>query len=201
LLAAVVMDFVYAAGQTPLNPDEAGGLKPQHITTHAQLNEWEQHNIVAGQRWGFRAARRRKVLEEAFIRELHKRMFDQTWVWAGTFRTTDKTIGRPWEQIGMRLNQLLANVEWQIANQAGAPDAIAVQFHRELVWIHPFPNGNGRHARLATDILIEQLGNKRFSWGANADLVAQGNTRTRYIEALRAADQGNYQPLLHFARS
>ena len=160
----------------------------------------EQHNILLGQRWGFRAAKRRKVLEEAFVRELHKRMFDRTWTWAGTFRTTDKTIGRPWEQIGLRLNQLLANVDWKVSNATAAPDEIAVQFHRELVWIHPFPNGNGRHARLLTDILIEQLGKERFSWGADADLVAQGAARTRYIDALRAADQGNHAPLLEFAR-
>lgn len=194
------MEFVYVAGQTPLDPDEAGGLKPQHITTQAQLNEWEQHNILQGQRWGFRAAKKRKVLEEAFVRELHRRMFNNTWMWAGTFRNSDKSIGRPWEQIGQSLNQLLGNVDWQISNEAAAPDEIAVRFHRDLVWIHPFPNGNGRHARLLTDILIEQLGRKRFSWGANADLIADGAPRARYIEALRAADQGNYAPLIEFAR-
>ncbi len=195
------MEFVYAAGQTPLDPDEAAGLKPKHITTQAQLNEWEQQNIVQGQRWVFRAAKKRKVLEEAFVRDLHKHMFSKTWTWAGTFRNSDKSIGMPWEQIGQRLNQLLGNVDWQISNAAGELDEIAVRFHRDLVWVHPFPNGNGRHARLLTDILIEQLGATRFSWGANADLAAHGATRARYIEALKSADQGNYAHLLEFARS
>ena len=38
-------------GATPLDPDEAAGLIPAHITQQAQLNEWEMANILAGERW------------------------------------------------------------------------------------------------------------------------------------------------------
>lgn len=194
------MEWTYVAGQTPLDPDEALGLIPEHITTQAQLNEWEQFNFFQGRRWALRAAGKAKLLDEGFVRELHRRMFNRTWKWAGTYRTSDKSIGSPWEQIGVRLNQLLGNVAWQIEHQSAPPDDIAVQFHRNLVWIHPFPNGNGRHARLLTDLLAVQLGRDPFTWGA-ADLVTQGPVRASYIAALQAADQGRYEPLLAFARS
>lgn len=189
-------------GQTPPDPDELAGLIPEHITTQAQLNEWEQANILRGQAWGLRHVKRgRKLLEEAFVRELHRRMFDQTWSWAGTFRNTDKSIGLPWEHIAQKLHQTLGNYQAQVEFKAFSPDELAIRFHRDLVWIHPFPNGNGRHARLMTDLLILQLGGERFKWGAKANLAAAGASRDEYIAALKEADKGQFARLLQFARS
>lgn len=185
-------------GQTPPDPDESAGLLPKHITTQAQLNQWEQLNILRAQRWATRY--RGELLDEVFLRELHKRMYGDTWAWAGTFRRTDKSIGVPWEQVGMRLRQLLDNQKHLIENRAYAIDESAVRFHRDLVWIHPFPNGNGRHARLMADLLVRRLGGTRFGWGAGS-LVTAGEARTQYICALRRADQGDYAPLLVFART
>ena len=45
------MEFQYIPGATPLDPDEAAALVPVHITTQADLNAWEQANIVLGDRW------------------------------------------------------------------------------------------------------------------------------------------------------
>ncbi len=84
-------------GTTPLDPDEAQGLIPTHITTLGELNEWEQVNIVRGERWGF-SRLKGDILLPAFVRELHRRMFDETWEWAGQYRTTDKNIGIAWRR-------------------------------------------------------------------------------------------------------
>jgi Fic-DOC domain mobile mystery protein B len=78
---------------------------------------------------------------------------------------------------------------------------VAVRLHHRLVVIHPWPNGNGRHARLLADIVMAARGGEALTWGAGADLVAVGDVRQRYIEAVRQADQGNIGPLLTFARS
>jgi len=59
------------------------------------------------------------------------------------------------------------------------------RFDHRLVSIHPFPNGNGRHARLIADGLIEQLGAPRFSWGGSSYLVEASTLRQRYIAALQ----------------
>jgi Fic-DOC domain mobile mystery protein B len=80
------------------------------------------------------------------------------------------------------------------------PDEIAALFHHRLVWIHPYANGNGRHARLATDLLLVSLSRDRFSWGSE-NLADPGETRERYITALREADKHNIRPLLEFVRS
>ena len=78
-------------------------------------------------------------------------------------------------------------------------DEIAARFHHRLVAIHPFPNGNGRHSRLMTDLLLIKAGLEPFTWGAD-DLVAAGAVRTRYIDALRQADKRNYSLLMDFVR-
>ena len=87
------MEFQYTLGATPLDPDEAAGLLPLHITTQADLNAWEQANIVLGDRWAARQ-KKRDLLDEGFVRDLHRQMFDKTWQWAGTFRQTCGLSGR-----------------------------------------------------------------------------------------------------------
>lgn len=128
-------------------------------------------------------------------------MFGKTWRWAGTYRTSDKNIGADWRQIRQKLPNLLADIAYQVEHNVASPDAIAVGFHHRLVSIHPFPNGNGRHARLMADVLIEQLGQPRFSWGGHDSPVDASTLRSDYISALRLADRGNLDALLAFARA
>ena len=188
----------YAPGATPLDADELASLIPGHITTQGELNEWEQLNIVQGDTWARK--QRKEILDEGFLRRLHQQMFGETWRWAGTFRKSDKNIGVDWLQIGVELKKLLDDVRYQVANGSLPPDEIAVRFHHRLVAIHPFPNGNGRHARLMADLLVERLGRPRFTWGS-ASLTDANETRQRYIAALQAADARDIAPLLAFARS
>jgi len=195
----MVMHFEYALGATPIDPDEALGLIPAHITTQADLNAWEEMNIVEGADW----MKRQKMipdLDEGLVRELHSRMFNKTWLWAGTFRKSAKSIGIDWPQIAVALKNLLDNTAYQVEHQTMSNDEIAVRFHHQLVLIHAFPNGNGRHARLMADALIMNLGGDRFSWGANMSLATPGVTRQNYLSALRAADNGHLESLMQFAR-
>lgn len=188
------------AGATPLDPDESAGLLPGHIATREQLDEWEAENILEGQRWAAGAARRRDILDDAFLRELHRRMFARTWKWAGTYRSTEKNLGVAPARIAEEVRQLLENTRAQIAAKVAPIDEVAARFHHRLVWIHPFPNGNGRHARLLTDLLLATNGAEPFAWG-RGDLEHAGEARERYLAALRAADARDFAPLLAFVRS
>lgn len=186
------------AAATPLTPDERDGLIPTYITLRHELNEAEQIGIEEADRWAF--GRRRDVLDERFLKFLHKRMFGQVWRWAGEYRTTARNIGVDAYRIRTQLHQLLDDVRYWIGHQTYAADEIAVRFHHRLVAIHPFPNGNGRHARLASDLLAIQLGLPCFTWG-RANLVEPKKTRVAYVDALRAADAHDIGPLCVFARS
>jgi Fic-DOC domain mobile mystery protein B len=196
----MAIDLDEQDGQTPLDPNEKAGLIPQHLATQGDLNDWEQENILRAVHW-LKRARSQDVLSEGFCRMLHAKMFDQTWSWAGTFRKSNKNIGCDWTQVPVRLNGLFGNTRWWIDNATFPPDEIAARFHRDLVWIHPFPNGNGRHSRMMADALLHSLRQSAFSWGSGSDLIAANDVRARYLAALRAADQGDYQLLLAFARS
>ena len=183
---------------TPLTPAETRGLIPAHIAYRSELNAAEQENIVRGQEWAF--TRRRDLLSEKFVKDLHRRMLGDVWRWAGKFRTSQRNIGiDPW-QIPIALRQLLDDSKTWIECKTYPPDEIAVRFHHRLVQIHAFANGNGRHSRLMADLLVMQLGGERFSWGRES-LRHPGAARARYIDALHAADGHAIGPLLAFARA
>ena len=194
----MTVNLDYLPDATPLDADELASLIPGHITTQGELNEWEQLNIVQGEIWARK--QRKEILNEAFVRQLHRQMFGETWRWAGEFRKSDKNIGVDWLQIGVELKKLLDDVHYQIEHASYMSDEIAVRFHHRMVFIHPFPNGNGRHARLMADLLIERLGQPRFTWGSRS-MVDASETRQRYVAALQAADRRDTAPLLAFARS
>lgn len=194
------MDFLYPSGATPLNPNEINGLIPTHITTRAELDRWEQDNINEALLW-LQKQKRKEVLNESFMKQLHKKMFCHVWKWAGRFRQSEKNIGAAWYQIPIELKQLCDDAQYWIENKTFSEDEIAARFHHRLVFIHLFANGNGRHARLMADVLLEtRLHRQAFTWGS-ANLVNAGQDRKRYIESLVAADRGDYTALLEFVRS
>ncbi len=192
--------FDYPEGATPIDEDEKQGLLIDHISTREELNEWEQRNITDAYSWLDRT-RRKDFLSEEFIRKLHEEMLGKVWAWAGEYRRTDKNIGVDWTQISVRFRELLNDVRYWIDNETYSPDEIATRFHHRLVQIHLFPNGNGRHARVMTDVLLEKvLKRESFSWGSG-NLIEEGDVRATYIQALRSADGHDYQPLIDFVRS
>ena len=184
---------------TPLTPDGREGLIPTYITTRAELNDAEQENIAEADVWAF-ARKRADVVATDFLMSLHRRMLRRVWKWAGTQRTSELNIGVAPHQIAVDLHALIGDVRYWIENGTYPADEIAIRFHHRLVAIHPFPNGNGRHARLAADLLIVQLGGSRFSWGRE-NLVDAAETRRAYVNSLQTADDHNIEPLLVFARS
>lgn len=189
-------------GATLLPAEQAADLIPHHISTQGELNAWEQENISSARQWA--SARRRKtdqLLSDSFIRKLHKEMFANTWRWAGKYRLTDTNIGIHWDQIPVAVRQLCDNVLYQWEQGVYHVDELVARLHHRLVSIHPFPNGNGRHARLHADLVLASLEQPPFTWG-NGDLVSESSViRGEYLRVLRAADDGDYAPLLKFVRS
>ena len=190
-------------GNTPLDEDESEGLIPPHLATHAELNQWEATNIARAQEWVTQRAN--EVLDVDFLAELHKRMFGLTWEWAGSCRKSDKNISpHHWTQVPMLMRDLVDNTraQYDASTKAAAElDEITVRFHHGLVRIHPWVNGNGRHARLATDLLLGQWGRPPFTWGGRSDLGSAGEARAAYIRSLKQADQGEFAALVEFVRS
>lgn len=192
------MDILFEAedNATPITEEETHGLKHKWITQRSELNEMEMQGIIAAEKW-LASHTPQDVLNESFLRKLHTKMFGSVWSWAGTYRTTERNIGVAPYQIPVKLKGLFDDTHFWIENATYPPQEIAIRFHHKLVWIHPFPNGNGRISRLMADLLIRQIGVNPLFWG-KADLVSISATRTQYIKALQKADNGDYSELLDF---
>ncbi|MGC1907174.1 MAG: mobile mystery protein B [Candidatus Acidiferrum sp.] len=200
-----ILNHKYSDGNTPIRPEEAEQLIPQ-ISTMAELNEYEALNILQAQEWAFSTRTINSIdpLEEHYVRTLHARMFDHVWKWAGTYRKHERNIGCDPHEILQRIPLLLGNARYWLGQGTFPVDECLLRFHHQIVSkIHPFPNGNGRHARMITDVLAVKFGRPEFTWGAGANVVAEGNARTDYLAALRAldTDENDVKSLLSFARS
>lgn len=199
-MIGVAMTLEYPDGATPLDPDLLAVLIPD-LSTQGELNEWEAENIAVALRWALRSRTlKRDLLTVTGLTLLHRRMFDQTWRWAGKFRNTDTNIGVSWHQESVLVQALCDDVRHQIETAVYSWDELGARFHHRLVLIHPFPNGNGRHARLATDLLLAYHNQPIFTWGS-VSLIDDSTTRQEYLTALREADHGSFESLLRFIRT
>jgi Fic-DOC domain mobile mystery protein B len=190
------------ADATPLTEEQRTGLKLGWVTTRAELNDVETDNVLAGvEKWHRRAPTLATLLDDTFVRNLHRDMFGDVWRWAGSYRTEETNIGVEFWRVPVAVRDLVADAAyWFVTGSTMAIDAAATRFHHRLVQIHPFPNGNGRHSREMTDLLLLAVGADPFTWGSN-DLGPVSRTRGDYVRALQAADSGDYDELCTFVRS
>ncbi|MEL7124333.1 MAG: mobile mystery protein B [Bacteroidota bacterium] len=196
------LELKYDEGQTPLDEEEKEGLKIKSITTQGELDEFEQLNIEKAVEWTIRSnLKLEKILTEKFVKDFHKRMYGDVWKWAGEFRKSEKNLGIKWTQIGIELKNLLDDTKYWIENNTYSPAEIAIRFKHRIVSIHCFPNGNGRHSRMMADIIMESIFDKEiFTWH-QSNMVRTDEIRKAYINSLKAADNGNINPLIEFAES
>lgn len=184
-------------GQTLLGPDDRRGLKPTWVRTRHDLNEAEQANIIRALS-RMRPPAKESILDDLWLRELHRMMFGEVWSWAGSYRTRQTNLGIDPDQVAPAVRNLAEDARLWSSQEADAT-VVGARFHHRLTLIHPFPNGNGRHARAAASFLVQALAGPRLSWGRG-----YGDTnlaRTRYLGALRAADRGDLEPLVAFVTS
>ena len=189
-------------GATPLSPEDEEALLVA-ATTRAELDQFEAQNIADAIRWAVSNTKfKQTLLTVSGLQRLHERMFDATWKWAGKFRTSDTNIGVPWTQIPVQTKNLCDDVKVWVENSAYPWPELAVRFHHRLVKVHPFPNGNGRHARLSANLLLSQNVQPPLRWGGRDTSIGEdGAAREEYLAALRLTDQGYVERLLQFAVS
>lgn len=121
---------------------------------------------------------------------------------AGTYRLREKNFGIDPFQIAMQMRIHLDDARFWVKHGTYDPPEAGARFHHRMVQIHPFPNGNGRHARIATDTFLQDyFDNAPIEWASGFDLDADNARRAAHIAALRAADAGNFGPIQKFVRS
>jgi Fic-DOC domain mobile mystery protein B len=190
-------------GATPLEAEDLVGLIPDFVATRADLNLVEFESITQALPWARRKARQHGpigLLSVNFLFELHRHMFGAVWTWAGTQRQRVTNIGLSPHLIIDQARSALDDVQYWHLHDIYPVDERAVRLHLRLVAIHPFRNGNGRCTRLLSDLYLTASGESPFTWGS-ANLDATGRVRGSYLDAIHAAEAGNIEALVAFARS
>lgn len=183
---------------TPLRPEEVDALR-MAVVDRQQLNEIEATNVASGRDWALRS--RKDHLVDAFLQELHQRMFGKVWKWAGDYRTFDVNIGNtPHYEVAVRVRECFDDARYWVEHKTYEPHELAIRLHHRLVLIHPFVNGNGRCTRLMADVVVHRLKANVLTWGS-ASLVDTGEARAAYVAALQRADNHEIEPLVAFATS
>lgn len=130
------------------------------------------------------------------ILDLHRIGFSELYDWAGKWRTIDVQVGKlnppTFTKVPNLMYQYADEVDFKLGSttEKEALAEIFAYLHHRFVWIHPFNNGNGRTARLLLDFAALLKGYEPIQL-----YYRDGKARSVYIEALRAADNGNYEPL------
>jgi Fic-DOC domain mobile mystery protein B len=190
----------YPDGATPLEHEELEGLKFKNITTRSQLDHLEQANIESGIMW-LQRSKKREIFTEEYIKILHQKLFGEVWRWAGKFRTSEKNIGVDPFHISTELKKLLDDTKYWIDHKTFLPFELAMKFHHRLVFIHPFANGNGRHARIMADAILTKIYQlPGLDWTGGHNLSDMNQRRVEYIKALRHADKNDFSLLLKMTK-
>lgn len=129
---------------------------------------------------------------------LLKEMFEAVWRWAGKFRTENVNIGCDWHQVPLQVQGLLDDLGFRERHE---PSTLveAVRLHHRAVQIHPFLNGNGRWARVLSNIWLIRHDHLLTEWPEET-IGNRSVIRDEYIAAIKSADNGDKEPLIKLHR-
>lgn len=181
---------------------DTSGLIRIDLTTQAARNAAETESIdEANAKYVFKPRPKQPGsgwLTDKFIRKVHSDMFGSIWEWGGQYRRHNTLPGIEWPRISEEILKLCGDFAYWDKIRPMAPLEIAAYLHHRLVWIHPFANGNGRHARLITDIFFCSCEHPLPKWPQIHRMPHGDGIRIRYINALKEADEGKYESLMSF---
>lgn len=153
-------------GETPITPDEASALTPlaRRIfgdqPNKAELFEAEQAiadevSIALQSQIADGKLSLEGLLDDAFLRELHAKLYGDLWTWAGVYRRRELSIGIDPAYITTEMRASLENIKyrWDHTSDWTARE-LGIAVHAETVRIHGFVDGNGRVTRLLADFVF-----------------------------------------------
>jgi Fic-DOC domain mobile mystery protein B len=182
--------------------EDLSGLLQKNLSDQRARHAAETDLIdLAYQKYIFRARPRETGsgwLTSDFLKKVHREMFGEIWDWAGKYRQEPRNIGIDWHKIPEHIGVLCGDFQYWDSSSAMAVSEVAARLQNHLTRIHPFSNGNGRHARLITDIFFHSRRMKPPRW-PQIQLMTKGDQiRESYIKAMKDADREDYTGLMKF---
>lgn len=195
----MVRQFEFPEGSTPIA--DCSGLIPVWVHNLNDLNRVEAENISIAQRKYLQTPIRDPKIwfhvEE--LKNIHRAMFGKVWNWAGLYRKSVTPIGIKPALIPSQLAEFCLDVVSWLQHPVELTFVeMAARIHHRLVLIHPFENGNGRFSRLIADRFLLAWRCPHPLWPVH--LNQEGKARHEYIQTLKSADKGDYDPLVIFMK-
>lgn len=186
--------------------DDTSGLRDLSLATRADRNAVEAQAIQAAySKYVFHARPQKRGppwLTSELVLAVHRSMFGTIWTWGGHYRTERLNMGCDPHLIREQMKLLCDDfLLWDALDPPMPPLEVAARLQNRLTKIHPFRNGNGRHARLITDIFFHSRKHPLPQWPQIHRLPQGESIRTHYIEAMKRADQGDFTNLIVFMQS
>lgn len=170
------------------------------LTDKNLINEYEAKGIATAELFVFELDSETEISTQLLL-EIHRIAFSELYDWAGSWRTTTVTVGQltPPEPANVLqlMYQFVDNLNYKINNASSQQNHIdcLIYAHYEFIRIHPFNNGNGRTGRILMNIVALKFGYKPIEL-----YHREGDSRRTYIEAMKSADHGNFEPLTSLIR-
>jgi cell filamentation protein len=170
------------------------------LTSKDALNEQEALGIARVERHLLEEFEYPVDVTVGLLQDLHRRAFGHLYDWAGRWRTQVPNVGAYLPPPAPRVPQLLYEFIDELRHRQDlvgpTPTAeevagLLAYVHHRLVAIHPFVNGNGRTARLFTNLLA-------YNYGFQDVVLYRrepGQGRTDYLQAIRQGDAYDLGPL------
>ncbi len=136
--------------------------------------------------------KKKKAIDHVTIQQIHEAVMAGIIEDAGKYRTRNVRITGAakappdWSKVVKLMEEMIE----KIAKSKKHPVEIAAFLHHRFVEIHPFIDGNGRVARLLTNVYLVAR--------AYPPIVLKKEDRGKYYKSLRAADAGNLSPFANF---
>jgi len=182
-----------------------------------ELQKREVVGIIRASRFVRKYAHSHKKIDIEILKKIHKEIFKDAWPEiAGKYRQEDLKITHSrhlpphftevpnlMKAADLKFCKLLKNLgnadgilhdrnqdEETLIDTIDSIIEAAAWIHHTITYIHPFREGNGRTARLATNLVLERYGLMGIS------IKVERENKNRYRKALSQIDKrGDYEPL------
>lgn len=139
----------------------------------------------------------------SLILDIHRTAFGEIYEWAGKWRYKDLQVGSyippKYFDVPRLMSEFIYGLNYRLQNlYSNDTDALVRELawaHHRMVHIHPFVNGNGRSARLITDLLAYMHGYQSVEL-----YQREGDSRKKYLQAVKFADTYDFSELEQMIR-
>jgi len=168
------------------------------LSSLQEVQQVETEGFLLAEQSLLNELREDELFDVAYIQEIHRRALGRVYSFAGRYRTVNLSKNGFTFPAAMHLPHSMAEFEQSMLrplpdtwSDAASLTRDVARVHAELLFIHPFREGNGRTARVLANLMAYKNGSTSFQWEA----LAEPARFNQYVWAVQAAGLLNYEPM------